>query len=517
VTIGYTADNQLVVNDAKASMHHAEMRLIGQGYSLIDLSSANGTFVNEQRLASGVPRPLNASDIIRIGNTTFQYVMNNISYMMPGASATPGQASNPSGMSTPSEFIASDQVVKEFNPYPPPAAQSFYTQQPQQTSYVPLPPAYQPNSAFQPPQQADSYWSSPAVSETPLYAAPVQPQSYMQQSQTPPGTPGTVPGYTPPAPTPAPAPFYTPPPKQRKPGGKMKILLIVLAIILVLGIIGGAGIAAYQLTRPQPVICVTSDYHVGSTPAGSTGTVFHVSGHKFSGTSVITVLLDGLSVPSSSRVASDANGNVKVDVTVTNNWAVGSHILTAKDADGNVTRVAAPVIIVPQGQAGTPGPNGAPADDKSFTLDVNVQSSDVTTGKPGSYTYQLIITGRPDPAGGTVCQSTDNGQPTTYNGDGGNGITYIVTASTTCSGTYKGGKLSYTKTATSYKADYSNGISCVVNQPFVFGHLEGTFNAPNGISGNFTFDSYTAYCNKGGGTAVPIQFYAAKGTWTGQL
>jgi hypothetical protein len=515
VTIGYTADNQLVVNDAKVSMHHAEMRLIGQGYSLIDLNSANGTFVNEQRLWSGVPRPLNAGDIIRIGDTTFQFVMSNVSHMMPGAPTAYGQASNPPGMAAPFEYIAGDQVVQEIYPSPQPAAYSFYSPPPQQPSFVPLPPAYQPNNAFQPPQQADSYWSPSAVGETPVYAAPAQPQSYMQQSQTPPGAPGTVPSYTPPAPiTPAPEPFYTPPTKQRKFGGRMKILLIALAIILVLGIVGGAGIAAYQLTRPQPVISVTSDYHVGSTPAGSTSTVFHVSGHKFSSTSVITVLLDGVSVPGSSRVASDAGGNVKVDVTVTNSWAVGSHILTAKDADGNVTKVAAPVIIVPQGQADTPGPNGAPADDKSFSLNVNVQYQDVITGKPGSYTAQLIINGQTVPAGGEVCQLGDNGQPYTYNGNAGNGITYTETGTFTCSGTYKGGKLTYTEENTTDRIDYSNGISCMTHQPYVDQHLEGTFNAPNSISGTFTRDSATAYCNQGAGT---IQLDALKGTWTGQM
>src|SRR6266699_5277532 len=499
VSIGYSSDNQLVVNDAKVSTHHAEMRFIGQGYSLIDLSSANGTFVNEQRLESGIPRPLNAGDIIRIGDTTFQYTMSDVSQMMPGASATPNQVGNPPVVAAPSEFIAGDQVIQEAYPSQPASAHSFYT---------PLPPGYLPDIALPPPQQ--EYWPPAAVGETPTYAAPVPPQSYVQQSHTPPGGPNTVPTST----TPAPQPSYTPPSAQRKSSGRMRILLIVLAIILVLGVMGGAGIAAYQLTRPQPVISVTSDYHVRSTPAGSIGTAFHVSGHKFSGTSVITLLLDGLSVSGTSRVASDASGNVKVDVTVTNGWAVGSHILTAKDADGNLTKVAASVIIVPQGQAHTPGPNGAPADDKSFDLDVSVQNQDAATGKHGSYTALLVVTGRPDPAGGTVCQFEDNGQPQTYNGDAGNGITYIETTTSTCSGTYKGGKLSYIETGTSDKVDYSDGVSCITHQPYVAQHLEGTFNAPNSISGNFTEDSATAYCNQGAGI---IHRDALTGTWTGQL
>jgi hypothetical protein len=498
VSIGYSSDNQLIVNDSKVSPHHAEMRLVGQGYCLIDLSSANGTFVNEQRLENGVPRPLNAGDIIRIGDTTFQYAMSGVSQMLPGASATPGQASNTPGVVAPSEFIAGDQVLQEAYPSP----------LPQQQWYIPLPPAYQSDTSLPPPQQP--YWPPAAAGENPTYTTPVQPQSYVQQSNTPPGVPSTVPTYT----TPASEPSYTPPSTKRKPGGKMRILLIVLAIILVLGIMGGAGIAAYKLTRPQPVISVTSDYHVGSTPVGSIGTAFHVSGHKFAGTSVITLLLDGMNVPGSSRVASDASGNVRVDVTVTNGWAVGSHILTAKDADGNLIKVAATVIIVPQGQAGTPGPNGAPADDKSFTLDVNMQYQDVTAGKHSRYSGLLTITGRPDPAGGTVCQYEDKGQSQTYQGDAGNGITYTELYATTCSGTYKGGKLSYIETVTSERIDYSDGESCVVRKPFVGQHLEGTFTTPNRISGNSSEGGYIAYCNKGVGTVL---VGGDTGTWTGQL
>src|SRR5260370_13652777 len=83
VTIGCTEDNQFVVNDAKVSSHHAEMRLIGQGYSIINLSSSNGTFVNEQRLDNAVSRPLNAGDMTRIGDPTFTSALNHESQTIP--------------------------------------------------------------------------------------------------------------------------------------------------------------------------------------------------------------------------------------------------------------------------------------------------------------------------------------------------------------------------------------------------------------------------------------------------
>jgi predicted component of type VI protein secretion system len=73
LTIGRTPDNQLVVNDAKASSHHAEIRPDGQGYSITDLGSTNGTFVNGQRLIPHMARQLNNGDAIRIGDTQYNY------------------------------------------------------------------------------------------------------------------------------------------------------------------------------------------------------------------------------------------------------------------------------------------------------------------------------------------------------------------------------------------------------------------------------------------------------------
>ncbi|MEO6892770.1 MAG: FHA domain-containing protein, partial [Ktedonobacteraceae bacterium] len=73
VTFGRAPDNQLSLNDAQASSHHAEIRPEGQGYAIIDKGSTNGTFVNEQRINSNVPRLLNAGDRIRIGGTVFTY------------------------------------------------------------------------------------------------------------------------------------------------------------------------------------------------------------------------------------------------------------------------------------------------------------------------------------------------------------------------------------------------------------------------------------------------------------
>src|SRR6266566_7395492 len=73
VSIGRAPDNTLVITDSQSSGHHAEVRPDGQGYSVVDKGSTNGTYVNDQPLAAHAPRPLAAGDRIRIGTSVITY------------------------------------------------------------------------------------------------------------------------------------------------------------------------------------------------------------------------------------------------------------------------------------------------------------------------------------------------------------------------------------------------------------------------------------------------------------
>jgi pSer/pThr/pTyr-binding forkhead associated (FHA) protein len=68
MTIGRKSSNSIVIkNDTKISREHVRISLRGNGFIIEDLGSANGSYVNRQRL-TGV-RILENNDVIRIGKT----------------------------------------------------------------------------------------------------------------------------------------------------------------------------------------------------------------------------------------------------------------------------------------------------------------------------------------------------------------------------------------------------------------------------------------------------------------
>jgi ABC-type multidrug transport system ATPase subunit len=65
--IGRLAANDLVIDHPAVSRFHARISRQGDGYVVEDLESANGTFVNGERIARGESWPLQAGDTVRIG------------------------------------------------------------------------------------------------------------------------------------------------------------------------------------------------------------------------------------------------------------------------------------------------------------------------------------------------------------------------------------------------------------------------------------------------------------------
>jgi len=69
LNIGRDPSNDVVLNSPTVSRFHAQIERVGQRHRLVDLHSANGTFVNDQQVEGDVW--LQANDVIRIGRHRF--------------------------------------------------------------------------------------------------------------------------------------------------------------------------------------------------------------------------------------------------------------------------------------------------------------------------------------------------------------------------------------------------------------------------------------------------------------
>lgn len=76
LSFGRAADNQVVIDDLAVSSQHARLTPLTAEdgevqYSLVDLDSTNGTFVNEQKIERQL---LHHKDIIRVGWNSFTFI-----------------------------------------------------------------------------------------------------------------------------------------------------------------------------------------------------------------------------------------------------------------------------------------------------------------------------------------------------------------------------------------------------------------------------------------------------------
>ena len=72
-TIGRASDNQLQLKDPKVSTCHAKIHPKSGGYSIVDLGSTNGTWLNGKRLKEKEHYPLQIGDRIRMGDTMLAF------------------------------------------------------------------------------------------------------------------------------------------------------------------------------------------------------------------------------------------------------------------------------------------------------------------------------------------------------------------------------------------------------------------------------------------------------------
>ncbi len=234
-------------------------------------------------------------------------------------------------------------------------------------------------------------------------------------------------------------------------GSAVKTIILVVTTVVVVAA-GGIAAAAYFLSRPQPLISITSKYTVGNAPAGANGTILHISGQKFSSNSAITFLLDGRVAPGNQGTRSDANGTFSANVTITDAWSVGTHTLTARDASNYSTKNSVSVTIVQPGQANTPGPTPTPTPPAVFRSGTWQGQGTYNDGRP-PFDMTLMITVNGNSFSGTLREDMYN---TTVNINGTiNGDTFSftdtsyvsgnqITLGTTYTGTVSNGSISGT-------------------------------------------------------------------------
>ena len=248
ITLGRASDNTIVVNDLKASSHHAEIRPEGQYYSLVDLGSMNGTFVNDQQVYSGTPRPLQSGDTIRIGDTRFGFEMSNTS-QSPYYEDSTLQAA------------------------PPPPVMPNYAGN---TSYGIGNYGSQPN--YPPTEFAQPQYAAPAYSD-PYSTPPAQQPPYNSETQVPTyvsSSYGQTGGQTAPPPSYPPQPqtqlsgFTSPPPQpQPKRSAMRTIILAVIALVIILAAVGSFLLISHnnQISQQNATATTTARNHAATAQA----------------------------------------------------------------------------------------------------------------------------------------------------------------------------------------------------------------------------------------------------------
>lgn len=88
-SIGRSSECDVVLNDTRASRHHADIRWDGQQWTVVDQNSTNGTYVNGLRVHR--PYDLHLSDRVTIGETTMVLRQASPDRAVAGAPGQRGQ------------------------------------------------------------------------------------------------------------------------------------------------------------------------------------------------------------------------------------------------------------------------------------------------------------------------------------------------------------------------------------------------------------------------------------------
>jgi hypothetical protein len=75
ISLGRAQTNDIVLFDNKASRNHAQINTTPTYCEIVDLGSANGTYVNRRKLVANQPQKLQPNDLIQIGPMKFTFIV----------------------------------------------------------------------------------------------------------------------------------------------------------------------------------------------------------------------------------------------------------------------------------------------------------------------------------------------------------------------------------------------------------------------------------------------------------
>jgi TolB protein len=108
IRIGRETDNDIVLSDPRASRAHAQVRRGPEGLEIMDLGSANGTFLGGQPIGVNVWRPLPPGAVAYVGDTTFTYqpgIASAATTRIAPVSAPPPAAPAPTSSPAPARSV----------------------------------------------------------------------------------------------------------------------------------------------------------------------------------------------------------------------------------------------------------------------------------------------------------------------------------------------------------------------------------------------------------------------------
>lgn len=212
ITIGRDITNDIVINDPEVSRHHLRFTRGGDGFTMEDLGSTNGTFINGQRMTGS--RPLRPGDMIGLGETVTLAYEPASSPTVAGPASSPPAGAGPTvqtPIQRPDGTVAAGGVSQPFGP----GASQVYqagapAPGPSQAYVPPAASAPPPSQAYVPPPSGASQQypqPAPSTGASQQYQPPAtggqQPYPYGSPSSgySQPGAPYTGTGQMPPGST----------------------------------------------------------------------------------------------------------------------------------------------------------------------------------------------------------------------------------------------------------------------------------------------------------------------------